>query len=70
MNKIKIGKIIFERRSSLSITQEDLAEMSGITSKSIYLIESGTGNPSLESLGKICTVLGLEINVEVKKVEE
>lgn len=67
MNKLEIGKKLQQRRDELSIKQEDLAEMTGITSKTIYLIESGKGNPSVDTLNKIMDVLGLEITIEIKK---
>lgn len=50
--------------------QSDLAEMTGITPKTIYLIESGKGNPSFNTLQKILDVLGLEIFIAIKKVDE
>lgn len=70
MNKEEIGHIIQNRRDELSIKQEDLAEMTGITSKTIYLIESGKGNPSINTLTKILAILGLEISIGIKKVNE
>lgn len=69
MNLIEIGKIIRFRREFLSLRQEDLAEMSAVTTKTIHLIESGTGNPSLETLEKLTTVLGMEILIQVKKTD-
>jgi len=63
----QIGKAIRKRREFLKLLQEDLAEMSQLTAKTIYMIESGTGNPSLETINKIATVLGMEIMLEVKK---
>lgn len=69
MNKLEIGKTIQKRREKLSLKQEDVAEMTGITSKTIYLIETGKGNPSINTLTKLMEVLGLEINVDIKKIE-
>ncbi len=66
MQKNEIGHIIQERRENLRLKQEDLAEMTGITSKTIYLIESGKGNPSIDTLQKLLAVVGLEINVQIK----
>jgi len=63
----ELGKSIKYRREFLNLRQEDLAEMSGIAIKTIHLIESGTGNPSVETLGKITTVLGLELLLQIKK---
>ena len=70
MNKAKIGHIIQQRRDFLAIKQEDLSEMTGITSKTIYLIESGKGNPSIDTLNKLLDVLGLEISIDIKKMNE
>lgn len=63
----EIGKALKFRREFLNIRQEDLAEMSGITTRTIHLIESGTGNPSMETLEKLATVLGMELILQIKK---
>lgn len=70
MNKIEIGEIIQKRRDFLSIKQEDLSEMTGITSKTIYLIENGKGNPSFDTLNKLLDVLGFEISIDIKKLDK
>ena len=69
MDKAHIGNAIKIRREKLSLKQEDLSEMTGLTTKTIYLIENGKGNPSLSTLKKLLEVLGLEITVDIKKVE-
>lgn len=63
----KMGKSMKFRREFLHLRQEDLAEMSGITSKTIHLIETGTGNPSIETLEKLAAILGMELLLQVKK---
>lgn len=68
MELIEIGKLIKDRRDFLAINQEDLSEMTGITAKTIYLIENGKGNPSFITLSKLLDILGLEIIVQIKKV--
>lgn len=65
-----MGQIIAKRRIDLRLDQQDLAEMSGITVKTIYLIEKGIGNPSFHTLNKILDLLGLTIQIEIKKVIE
>lgn len=67
MNAEEIGKALKFRREFLKLRQEDLAEMSGITTRTIHLIESGTGNPSIETLEKLAAVLGMELLLQVKK---
>ena len=66
MNKQQIGTIIKERRDYLNLTQKDVAEMAGITFKSISEIELGIRNPSINTLNKVLGVLGLEISVQIK----
>ena len=61
-----ISNSIRFRREFLNLRQEDLAEMSGVTIKTIHLIERGTGNPSVETLEKLCKVLGMELLFQVK----
>lgn len=70
VNKEKLGKIIKARRESLSLKQEDLAEMSGVTSKTIYLVENGKGNPSFDTIQKLLQILGREIDITIKSIEE
>ena len=66
MNNQQIGTIIKERRDYLNLTQKDVAEMAGITFKSISEIELGIRNPSINTLNKILDVLGLELSVQIK----
>ena len=66
MNLKEIGLEIKKRRKYLSITQEDLAEITGISRRSLQYIESGKMNPSVEQLEKILKALGLEIIIRTK----
>ena len=63
-----IGKTIRQRRKALKITQSDLAELAGISVNSLYKIERGEANPTLDLVEKIAEVLGLELKIEVKKI--
>ncbi|MGV1000568.1 helix-turn-helix transcriptional regulator [Empedobacter falsenii] len=60
---------IKERRKVLTISQETLAEISGVGLRTLKQFESGKGNPTLETLQKLCDALGLEIKLEVKSIE-
>jgi transcriptional regulator with XRE-family HTH domain len=68
MNNQQIGKIIQERRDYLNLTQKDVAEMAGITFKSISEIELGIRNPTINTLNSILDVLGLELSVQIKSM--
>lgn len=62
-------KQIKKRRKVLAITQETLAEISGVGLRTLKQFESGNGNPTLETLQKLCDALGLEIKLEVKSIK-
>jgi transcriptional regulator with XRE-family HTH domain len=68
MNNQQIGKLIQERRDYLNLTQKDVAEMAGITFKSISEIELGIRNPTLNTLISVLDVLGLELTVHIKSM--
>lgn len=59
--------IIKERRALLGLTQQDLADYTGLSVRFIKSVEAGKGNPSIGSLDKIAQVLGLEIVIRVKE---
>mgnify|MGYP000196788843 CR=1 FL=1 len=59
-------KIIKERRETLRVTQETLAELSGVGLRTIKKFESGKGNPTLLTLQKLSDVLGMEVSITLK----
>ncbi|HVD99044.1 MAG TPA: helix-turn-helix domain-containing protein [Cytophagaceae bacterium] len=67
MDKLTFGKVIKQRRDMLRISQEELSDISKVGIKTIYAIEQGKGNPSLDTLIKVLDVLGMELEVNIKK---
>jgi len=67
MNKEDLGKIIKQRRELLNIKQADLAEIAKVGLRYLIEIENGKGNPSIGNLEKILNVLGLQLEIKVKK---
>jgi y4mF family transcriptional regulator len=63
MNSLEISIIIRKKRDQMGITQQDLADRSGIHLRSINNIEGGKSNPSLDTILKIAEVLKLEVIV-------
>ena len=59
---------IKERRESLKITQESLADLSGVGLRTIKQLEGGKGKPTFNTLQEIADVLGLELALQVKKL--
>lgn len=62
-----LGKAIKQRRKALKITQPDLAQLAKVATNTLYKIERGQANPTLDIIEKIADVLGLELKLEVKK---
>lgn len=63
----EFGESIKNRRKELDITQPHLAELAQISINTLYKLEKGQGNPSLEVLDKLAEVLGMEFTLQVKK---
>jgi len=62
-----LGEAIKNRRKELDVTQPHLAELSQISINTLYKLEKGLGNPSLEVIHKLLEVLGMECVIQVKK---
>lgn len=67
-DKERIGARIVELRNELNMTQEDLAQKSGLTRSTISKIEKGRYNASVDILSKLVRPLGAK--VELFKVAE
>jgi len=59
-----ISHLLRERRLELGVSQMDVARLSGLSLHSLSDIETGKGNPTLDSLVKLLKVLGLGIRLE------
>ena len=60
--------LLRERRILLGLTQQDLADYTGLSLRIIKSIEDGKGNPSVSTLLKIAETLGLELQLKVREV--
>jgi y4mF family transcriptional regulator len=67
MYKEDLGEIIKQRRKFLGITQKALSEIVSIGLRSLVDIESGKGNPTIETLLRIFEALGLSMEVKVNR---
>lgn len=67
---MQYGKLIKERRSVLGLTQQDMADYTGLSLRIIKSVESGKGNPSFKTLEKIAEILGLELIMRVKIINK
>ncbi|MCI1786235.1 MAG: helix-turn-helix domain-containing protein [Bacteroidales bacterium] len=62
-----LKEVMKSRRKTLKLSQQDIAEMAGISLATVKDIERGKGNPSLATVGKILEVLGLEMEFNVRQ---
>ncbi len=67
MHMDEIIKVVKKRREMLQVTQETLAELSGVGLRTLKQFESGKGNPTLRTLQKLADVLGMEVCLQLKK---
>lgn len=67
MHQEELIKALKDRRDALKVNQEYLAELSGVSLRTLKAIESGKGNPTFETLNKLAKVLGMELKLVVKK---
>lgn len=58
---------IKKRREMLRVTQETLAELSGVGLRTLKQFESGKGNPTLQTLQKLADILGMEVCLRLKE---
>lgn len=72
MNQEKIGRFIAECRKDKKLTQEQLAEKLGVTSKSISRWENGKTMPDISLFEPLCDELGISINelFKAKKIND
>lgn len=68
MHYKEVIQSIKERREVMKVTQEALAELSGVGLRTLKQFESGKGNPTLHTLQKLADVLGMEVCVQVKNI--
>ena len=61
---MNIGQEIRVRRQELRLTQQTLADMSSVSVRMIKSIEGDYANPSLKTVEKLLTSLGLQLKVE------
>ncbi len=63
-NAQNLATAIQARRRLLKITQEGLAEVSGVSLRSLKQIESGRGNPTWNQMNKVLASLGWELSLK------
>ena len=66
LESMTLSEAMKSRRKALSMTQNDLARLSGVGIATIKDIERGVANPALSNILKILDALGMEITYKVR----
>ncbi|MBC3514905.1 helix-turn-helix domain-containing protein [Neobittarella massiliensis] len=61
--KNRVGRNIKSLRKTRDLTQEDLAYRAKIEPRRISLIESGKANPTLDTMYRLATALGVDASI-------
>jgi transcriptional regulator with XRE-family HTH domain len=64
---MEIGNSIRRRREILGVLQPTLSSLSGVSMRTIQMVEQGKGNPSLRTLLRLAEPLGLTLELLLRK---
>ena len=59
----RLAAEVAERRVSLRLTQQTLADLAGVSRSSVQALESGAGSIRVAALLQICDVLGVRLTL-------
>jgi transcriptional regulator with XRE-family HTH domain len=59
----RIGQAFADRRITLRLTQQALADLAGVSRYSVQALERGSGGIKLGSVVEIADILGLHVDV-------
>ena len=60
----ELGKLIRDTRKAQGLTQKDLALVAGVSVRLIVEFENGKRGDNIDSVIKLCSLLGLKIDIE------
>ena len=69
MNDYRFGNFLYEKRISIGLTQNELAERLGVTNKAVSKWENGKSKPTTDTLRKMAALFGISVN-ELLKIRE
>ena len=66
-NKIQIGEKLKNKRLELNMRMDDVAKEVGITRSTLWSIENGGGNYTIDTLLKLLSFLNLSIDIDTQE---
>lgn len=64
--KEQVATSLKEARKEMKITQQELADRLGVSTRYIKELESGRLNPSLDAVEKYCFALNVRVDIKVE----
>ncbi|MBR2577748.1 MAG: helix-turn-helix transcriptional regulator [Erysipelotrichaceae bacterium] len=57
---------LYEARTELGMSQQELSELSGIRQSNISRIENGTCSPSIRTISALALAMGKKLEIKIK----
>ena len=66
--EFSVMQAMIDARNSAGLTQKQLSEKTGITQADISKLESGNANPSLRTLQRLASGMGMKVKIEFRPI--
>lgn len=66
--EFSVIQAMIDARKSTGLTQKQLSEKTGISQADISKLESGNANPSLRTLQRLATGMGMKVKIEFQPI--
>ena len=66
--EFSVMQAMIAARKSTGLTQKQLSEKTGITQADISNLESGKANPSLRTLQRLASGMGMKVKIELQPI--
>ena len=66
--EFSVMQAMIDARKSTGLTQKQLSEKTGITQADISKLESGNANPSLRTLQRLASGMGMKVKIEFEPI--
>ncbi|MEV0345312.1 helix-turn-helix transcriptional regulator [Nonomuraea sp. NPDC050680] len=59
----RLGRLVYDRRVALGLSRTELAERAGMTRSEVSLLDTGGGNITVASLGRLAAALDADLTI-------
>ena len=66
--EFSVMQAMIDARKSAGLTQKQLSEKTGITQADISKLECGNANPSLRTLQRLASGMGMKVKIEFRPI--